>query len=65
MRNVGTVNFPSGNSSAIASGDGGSRSRLQLAQAARAEPAKNPSKSPFGTFTNEGQSRSMKVNEGE
>jgi hypothetical protein len=31
-----------------------------------ANPAlKNPSKPPFGTFTNEGQSRSMKANEGE
>jgi len=29
------------------------------------ETAKNPSKLPFGTFTNKGQSRSIKVNEGE
>jgi hypothetical protein len=55
MRNVGIVSFPSGNLSAIAAGDGGSPSRLQLAQPAQAGRRKNPSKPPFGTFTNKGE----------
>ena len=55
MRIVGKVNFPSGNSSAIAAGDGGSLSRLQPAQAVRAEQRKNPSNPPLGTLSNEGQ----------
>jgi hypothetical protein len=44
MRNVSTVNFPSGNPQPAPIGAG------------RADgAAKNPSKPPLGTFTNEGQ----------
>jgi hypothetical protein len=64
MRDVGTVNFPAGISSAIAAGDGGCRSRLQPALAARAGRPKKPSKPPAGTFTNEGKSRQIKANQG-
>jgi hypothetical protein len=55
MRNVSTVISPPATRLAIAAGDGGSRCRLQPAQAARAGRSKIPPKPPFGTFTNEGK----------